>query len=418
MGFGMFSAQTSPIAVDFGSARLKLLQLQMAERPALLAAAEVPVPTTAAGNQDQLLEFAAAELPKALRDSRFKGKRVVCTIPSCFTFIQHMQVNPMEGSSLEEAVKLQLQAQMGCSPRSVVVRLIEVGEVFRDGQARREVICFAVARETVMKFVELLQRCRLEVVGVHTETMAMVRSFDHLHRRAEDARITTLYVEMGWSGIRVAVAHGRAVRFARFVPLGGRHLDQIIATALKCDLSIAQAHRLSASTGQEYPRSPRYGTDEELPEGMAIFKSAFAQAAAEQAATASAGQTTTAERRAGRVPPELRHHVPPQEAQHNLNVDLSEPMDTIADELSMSIRYHRALFPRRPIDRVIFLGGEARQPWLCQHVIHVLSLPAQMGDPLARLRRDDSIKPAGFSLDEAQPGWAVPYGLCTAPTDL
>ena len=44
MGFGMFSAQASPIAVDFGSSSIKLLQIASPEKPTLVAAAELPVP--------------------------------------------------------------------------------------------------------------------------------------------------------------------------------------------------------------------------------------------------------------------------------------------------------------------------------------------------------------------------------------
>ena len=42
------------------------------------------------------------------------------------------------------------------------------------------------------------------------ETMAMVRSFDHLNRRTEDSRVTTLYTDMGWSGTRLAIALAKA----------------------------------------------------------------------------------------------------------------------------------------------------------------------------------------------------------------
>ena len=44
MAFGMFSGQCSPIAIDFGSASVKLLQIGAGETPALVAAAELAVP--------------------------------------------------------------------------------------------------------------------------------------------------------------------------------------------------------------------------------------------------------------------------------------------------------------------------------------------------------------------------------------
>ena len=97
---------------------------------------------------------------------------------------------------------------------------------------------------------------------------------------------------------------------------------------------------------------------------------------------------------------------------------MSELLETVGDELSMCLRYHRVLFPDRPIDRIIFLGGEARQTWLCQHLIRTLRLPAQLGDPLARLDCDSAAKVTNLSLDDPQPGWAVACGLCIAPTDL
>jgi Tfp pilus assembly PilM family ATPase len=100
------------------------------------------------------------------------------------------------------------------------------------------------------------------------------------------------------------------------------------------------------------------------------------------------------------------------------NVDFSELLDALTDELLMCRRYHQSLFPGRPIDRLIFLGGEASQIGFCQHIARVLRLPAQLGDPMARLKRDAALSTPGVSLDRAQPGWAVAFGLCSSPTDL
>ena len=53
--------------------------------------------------------------------------------------------------------------------------------------------CFAIARETVMRYVDLLKKCKLDVVGVHTETMAMVHAFDHLNHRKSEENIVTMW---------------------------------------------------------------------------------------------------------------------------------------------------------------------------------------------------------------------------------
>ena len=84
----------------------------------------------------------------------------------------------------------------------------------------------------------------------------------------------------------------------------------------------------------------------------------------------------------------------------------------------MCVRYHHSLFPQQDIDRIIFLGGEARNITLCQHVARELHLPAQLGDPLTRLEHKRSLRTPGLTLGQPQPGWAVACGLCTSPTDL
>ena len=412
MGFGMFSVQSPPIAIDFGSSSVKLLQIGTGDRPPLLAAAEIPIPDSIRGENDKLIDFYAEWIPKLMREGKFKGKRAVISVPSAQTFTQHMQVAETEGVSADAAVKGQLQLQMGCSPSNVVVRSFEVCPVNRNGQTRTEMICFAIARETVMRHVELLRKCKLEVVGVHTETLAVLRAFEHLCRRAEDANVTTLYVDMGWGGTRVAIAHGNKLTFARTIALGGRHFDQLISTTLNCDITTARTYRLSFQ-----PAAPKTAPQPQ-PEGMAILNVAMAKAAADKT---GAGVALMADRRVGATPRELSQSVPQQDdpPKHMLaTVDFTELLDTLTDELSMCLRYHQGLFRGRHIDRTIFVGGESRQSWVCQHIVKKLRLPAQLGDPLARYDASDAPVTPNLKLGESQPGWAVACGLCNAPTDL
>ena len=429
MGFSMFSSNHSPIAIDFGTSSIKLLQITSGERPAITAIADIPVPESIQGDQQKLCAFVAEQLPNTLAKSKFRGKRCVISLPSAQTFIQHMQLPRAEGMKPADLIKMQLQSQMGCHPDSVVVRSAEVGDVHRDGQARLETICFAIANDTVMRFVDVLKRCKLAVAGVHTETLAMIRAFDHLNRRASDSEITTMYVDIGWGGIQVAIAHGKKLAFARHIQLGGRQFDQHIAQTLHCDMAAARAHRL-ALDGPKQDVKPATAAPVE---GAALLNAAAEASAADAAPIKPvdeaqpeveenperAAAATLVERRIGLAPAEYRHTFEPDTSVTQAEgVDLTELLDTICDELSMCRRYHQGLFPNRTIDRAIFLGGEARQRWLCRYVVKTLKAPSQLGDPLARMNRENVGSSHGVVLEEPQPGWAVACGLCTAPTDL
>ncbi len=392
MGLSMFSAQTSPIAIDFGSSSVKLLQISGADSPVLVAAAEVTIPDASRESTDQLLAFYSRAIPRLIQASKCKGKRVVCAVPSGQTMIQHMQLAGVEGVSRDDLVKAQLQTQMGWLPENVVVRALEVAQVHQGGQSKSETICFAVPRDIVMQYVDLMRKCKLELVGVDTEVMAMVRAFDHQAHAVDGSDIVTMYVDLGWGGTKVAMTHNEHIVFARHVQIGGRHFDQHLAAALHCDLPSARAHRLSLQASG--PAAPTPGPDDDA--GLASDGGPAVETATAAATAVTAGQGSSGA----------------------ASVDLSEQLDMICDELSMCLRYHQGLFPNRSVDRVIFIGGEARQKWLCQHVMKVLGLKAQLGDPLARLGVSNSARTPGLIRGQPQPGWAVPCGLCTAPTDL
>ncbi len=370
MGFSsMFSAQNSPIALDFGSSSVKLLQVVPGDSPTLLAAVGLRIPDELRSDRDQRLEFLEKQLPRMLRKGGFRGRRVICSIPSADTVIQHMQISAVDGVDQEESAKMQLSGQRGMSPEGMVVRTYHVAEVHREGEQLVEVICFAISREAVMRYVELLRKCKLETVGVHSEIIGMVRAFDHLQPPPDEPMVCTLYVDMGCSSTNVAITHGAQMVFARCIQIGGHQLDERLAKRMGCDVATARAQRISEQV--------------------------LAGSAAEAAGSAVGVATSDA---------------PDDEA--------AEVAHAIAEELSMCLRYHQSLFRDQSITRIVFLGGEARNITLCQNIARELQLPAQLGDPLTHFGHKRSLRTPGLALGQPQPGWAVVCGLCTAPTDL
>jgi len=369
MGFSsMFLPQTSPIAIDFGSSSVKLMQAAPGNPPTLLAAVGLRIPDELREDRILRIDYLEKQLPRMLRKGGFRGRRVICSIPSSDTLIQHMQITTAPGIKEEETVKMQLSGQRGMSGRGMVVRTYHVTEVHREGESLSEVICFAIGREAVMRYVQLLRKCKLETVGVHSEVIGMVRAFDHMQPTDSKGGVATLYVDVGCASTNVAITHDVQLVFARCIQIGGTQLDERLAKRLGCDIATARAQRISEQV----------------------------LAGGQNAAQPSGGVATAAA---------------PDDA-------LAEVAGSIADELSMCVRYHQSLFRGQPINRIIFVGGEARNIPLCQHIARELQLPAQLGDPLARYEHKRSLRTPGLALGQPQPGWAVVCGLGNAPTDL
>lgn len=397
-----------PIAVDFGVSSLKVLQIAKGDPPTLQAAASIETPENLVNDPLGRLDFQTENLARLVRTGGFKGKRVVCSIPSSFSTCKHIRLAKIEGLPLSGQVAGVLGQQLNVAPSSLVFRTIEVGDVDRvgtNGGRQCEVICMASSREGVGRLMDAIKAAKLEPVGVHSEFIATLRAFGDLTRGhhpgarpgGADQERTTLYLDVGTGSTRVMIAHGDRMAFARVLQIGGRALDEAIASTR--NLSLVEAHR------------ERYAMAGALPErGQVAELGANARVrAVASIADASLDEPTGL---TGVVESATAPGVGPDDD------TLRETLEILTDEILMCLRYHESLFPSRRVDGLVFVGGEARHMGLCQHIARTLRLPAQVADPLARVARTGKEPANGINLREPQPGWTVPLGLCLCPTDL
>jgi Tfp pilus assembly PilM family ATPase len=397
---GLNTGHGFPIAIEFGTSALKVLQVQQGEPPTLVAAACLETPAELIRNQAKRLKFQLEGLPRLVRNGGFKGRRAVCGIPAWAIMCKHVSLQRSEGVPLATLVQGAIPVAFGLDPSVLVHRFTEVPVPDRPGKA--EVIITAVPFELVQQLMGAIAACKLQPVGMHSEFGAVLHTFDHVHKRDTDAAINTLYLDIGASTTSVTISHGKNLAFARVVNIGGTHLDEAVAKQLKCDLEEARARRMAAAeVVRTIPRTapspalvpaggaeaPKARSDSR---GLQPLAAGFTHDLASQPATACAPS----------------------------NVDLSEPLESLTDEVLMCLRYHESQFPGKRVERAIFVGGEARHKGLCQAIARALRLPAQMADPLARIARTGSEPAIGIDLKQPQPGWAVTLGLCISPTDL
>ncbi len=391
-----------PIAVDFGIGSLKVIQLEAGSTPKLVAATCLETPDELLNDHAARLQFQFKALPKLIREGGFKGKRAVCTIPAWQTACKCLQFPKTEGVSVADMVKVALPSQLGVPTESLVYRFIDVSGAAQPGTT--EVIVLAAARDQVESLMAGLVNAKLEPVGMQSEFIAAVRAFDHVTSRESDAKLTTLYLDLGSGSTKVMIAHGRQLAFARLIDIGGRHLDDLTAKQLDCGLAEARSQRLAMTLDRKAAPVAVGGGAAEAGETAAVdAPTATAERRSEQSKTPGFGGNLLEQ--------ELVHVVPDPAC-------LDEPLEILIDEVRVCLRYHASQFPGRKIDRAVFVGGESRHRGLCQHIARGLRLPAQTADPLAWIGRTGTEPAKGVDMKQPQPGWAVALGLCLSPTDL
>lgn len=408
-----------PIAIDFGARSLKVLQVSGGDSPKVVAAAQVDTPEEIVSNPAARLRFQIEALPKLVRKGKFSAKRAVFVLPATNMFCKHMKLQLSEGVDAASMISATLPMQIGCAYETLVCRHHEV--VGAGGGGKSEVICMAASRELVGRLMAAVKSARLEPVGVHSPFHSVLRAFDGVNRRGEDAEATTLYLDLGYAATNVMIADGGSLSFARTVDMGGLHLDTAIAGQLKVGLDEASQIRWRIPASAAVSEEASGGGEGS---GLAMLQAAIAKdggggatVAKREASVASVAEEE--DRRTGEIAPGLSARIAPaaRGPQFPEGVDLREPIEILVDEIAMCVRYHKAMFPNRPVANAVLLGGEARQVWMCQALARGLRLSMQVGDPLSRLDRANA-DVRGLDLGKAQPGWAAVLGACLSPTDL
>ncbi|MHC4792874.1 MAG: hypothetical protein GWP75_06930 [Planctomycetia bacterium] len=399
----MFSKTVSPVVADFGAASVKLLQVADGDAPSIVAAAELEIPDEARGNVDRRFAFLAEELPGVLRGHSFEGKRVICSPASSHFIVQQNRTDESSPLSADDQVAAEVAGRMNCLPKAVVARSFPI-----PGSERDRVV-LAIARDDVMRHVDLFKRCRHDLVGVQPDQVPMLHAFDHLHRRDEDRSISTMYVDAGWGAVKVAVARGGQLVFARIIHVGGRQFDEIAATTWGCTTTDARGRRRRSEATNVAPK-PIAGPETSGPgAGSVMLRAGMAKADADRNrtdATQDPSVALTEDRRTGEPSPTLAGVTTacPQP-------DFLEVHETIADELSMCARYAQASLGA-PIDRMVMLGGESHSRRFAGHLARRLGIKTSVGDPVRRLLDHTPIGVGPLEPGREYPEWVVACGMC------
>lgn len=428
-----FSPAANPIGVDFGSDALRMAQVRLDGGTChLLAAASADVPSHVRHDPAARLSFFTQTARDLLAQGNFSGRNAVLALPAACMFIQHLRIAKMDEDQTAKALVWEARGKLPIDPSAALMRHIIAGEVYQDQELRHEVILMAAARDGVHRLLDAAARARLQVVGMNIEPKALLACFGHLHNARESADdAATCYVDMGCVGTRVMIALGQQILFARGVPIGGDHFTRAVADSMKIGFDDAKMLRIRlASQLRDGPvaggqtdsmMSPSEAAVDAPSQDSALLRVAlhaggYCESGAAIADAATLQRTACAARN-GAAAPHAPESLPAAQMQAAEDA-CREPLARLTEELDLCRRYYEATFPSKPVDRLVFVGGEARQRALCQRIAQELGIAAQVGDPLVRLARAPELAAAvddGIDRTQPQPAWAVAIGLSLGP---
>jgi type IV pilus assembly protein PilM len=425
LGFvqNLLSSKANPIGVDFGTDTLRLAQVQRISEGAkisddeykLVAAASADVPSQVRKDPAQRLQFFVETTRDLLAQGNFRGRQAILALPVASMFIQHLRTPKMGEEELKKALPWEARGQLPIDPSHALLRHVVAGDIHHDQEPKSEVILFAAARTFVEQLLAAASKARLDIVGMNVEPKSIIDCFTAIYKRKVDADATSMFVDIGAGSSRAVIAQGRQIFFARSIQTGGDHFNQAAASALHTTFEDAKMLRMQFAITAPAMNESREKTvvqSEEIPAAENSF--ALLSATVRPSAREAEGSTNTTAVLESPAPA-IKTTDPDQQARI-IEQSVRDPLNRLIEELNLCRRYHEATFPNKPVDRLIFVGGEARQRSLCAHVAREMGLAAQVGDPLVRMGRISDVGiESGIDRRQPQPNWSVAIGLSIGP---
>ena len=446
-----FAPKANPIGVDFGSDTLRLAQVQRISdakngRPdeyKLIAAASADVPSHVRHDPAGRFQFFVETTRDLLAQGNFRGRQAILSLPAASMFIQHVRMAKLTEEETKKALPWEARGQLPIDPSHALLRHVIAGEIHHDQDAKNEVILLAAPKTFVEQLLNSAAKARLDVIGMNVEPKAIIDCFAAVYKRKQDEQATSMFVDIGCASTRAMIAQARQIHFARAIPIGGDHYNQAAAAALHTTFEDAKMLRMqfaSGSPGTEEGRDKTVAETEELPaaENSFALLGAALRSAESTSAVATVESPTEVQTPAlryseepdpnGASDPALRStsetgvrglaapSIDPEQQSRIIEQSIRELLNRLVEELNLCRRYHEATFPNKPVERLIFVGGEARQRTLCAHIAREMGLAAQVGDPIVRMGRISDVGiESGIDRRQPQPNWSVAIGLSIGP---
>jgi type IV pilus assembly protein PilM len=357
-----------PIGIHLGAEAVNMVQLDQAEGDVRVVSkaslsyprrvpsdlpdldAEGEVADMSKEEEDAQYELALSFIRKKITSNGFRNKDAVISLPSRHLVIQHVRLAAMQPEEMAAALMYELRGKLPFEPQQAVVRHIVAGTVSENNEAKQDVIVLAARRSVVEKHVAGMAHLGLRVVGVGAEPCAMCYPYGFAAAHAspsQEGPPTLMIVHLGASRIHVAILRAQETTFVKEVLQGTSHLTKSLAKAQNMPVDSAVALRASwcEKPGPEH-----------LQAAVEAYKS---------------------------IRPVLEH---------------------LCDEIESCMRYHASLARGARVDRLYFVGPDARDRGLVHVLSAHLAVPCDLGDPVGAITGHGD-------REHAEPEMAVAAGL-------
>lgn len=230
------------IGLDIGSTAVRAAEITGGDPPAVIHAAQIPLPAGAVENGEVKQPEVVTEALKELwQREGIKGRRVFLGVGNQRVVVREIALPYMPEKELRASLGFQVQEFIPMSVDEAVLDYDPLGEFEQDDRRMLRMLLVAAQRTMVDSLVAAVTAAKLEPVGLDLVPFALVRAVGttgvgmDLEDEGDEA-----IVDIGAHVTNIVVHAGGTTRFVRILPSGGRDITLAIARGLGVDDHIAE----------------------------------------------------------------------------------------------------------------------------------------------------------------------------------
>ena len=364
------------VGLDIGSTAVRAAEVTMGGSPAIVRAAQVPLPAGAVENGEvRQLEVVAAGLKELWGRSGIKTKQVLLGVGNQRVVVREIALPWLPEKELRASLGFQVQEFIPMSVDEAVLDYDPLGEMEQEGRRMLRILLVAAQRVMVAAAVGAVQAAKLEPIGIDLNPFAVVRAVGtgdeglDLEPTGDEA-----VVDVGAHVTNICVHDRGVTRFVRILPSGGRDVTLAIARGLGLEDDVAE-HLKRGFTVEEGTESAPARPDEPRP---------------------LTGGTET----------EVRTDATSQDDVGRVALSRA---GSFVDEVRSSLEFYTAQVPGAKIGRVLVTGGGSTLKGFLGLLRERIPVTVDRGRVFERVKSELNLAPG--DMEDAEPVLATAVGL-------
>lgn len=255
--------------LDIGELSIKAVQMDKdggKDRVRSFCSIDLPAGTIKNGdiiNPDVLIskigQLCVNAKPKSLTT-----KKAICSLPESKAFLRIIKMPAMKENEMGEAIKWEIEANIPLSLDNVYYDWQVLGSGFGKESKEMTVLILAMAKETVDKFLGIMEEAGIEVVGLEIESTAQVRSL--LSRREREK--TNVIVDIGRHKTGFIVSYDGVPSFTSSFPIAVKSFIDAVSKSFNAPKEEVEKIVINEGVGSFTKKDPVFRATESVLENL------------------------------------------------------------------------------------------------------------------------------------------------------